>query len=440
MRKTVRKALTGLLFLTLVLCAVLFAGAQETSSGEGAPDEPVLSGFLPGDVDLNGSVDAGDARIVLRTAISLENIPPERLPYADMHRDGSINASDARLALRAAVKLDKTGDAHLYDVTVTENATCTKTGRLQFKCSLCEDSGEIVIPKNAHRFGEAKITAATCQKTGLSVRVCVDCGIQSTVVLPKIGHKWVDATAKQPKHCSMCGLIVPGWAKADGKLYYYESSGELAKGKKILEGLVYIFDKNGVLTSSPGGMQPKVAVLGDSIVVSIANSSAAPEFDFYGKVGLNAKNIFTKSISGSSRKVIDEIVGRNYDIIVLLIGINDTSGSISTWETSYRDLIRGVHTRVPDAVVMAHAILPINEAKAKSAGYTVTMSSIKSRNAVIKTVAGEENAVYIDASQVIGTQNGQLPASSSGDGIHFAGSLCRAWHTWMLQQIAGLKG
>ena len=60
-----------------------------------------------GDVDLNGKVNAIDARKVLRHAASLEMLDDSVLIRADVNFDKKINSSDARLVLRVASQLDK---------------------------------------------------------------------------------------------------------------------------------------------------------------------------------------------------------------------------------------------------------------------------------------------------------------------------------------------
>ena len=61
-----------------------------------------------GDVDGDGWVTAGDARLALRASIRLESYAPVSLPYAaaDVDGNGVIEASDARAILRVSVGLD----------------------------------------------------------------------------------------------------------------------------------------------------------------------------------------------------------------------------------------------------------------------------------------------------------------------------------------------
>lgn len=61
-----------------------------------------------GDIDLDGSVTASDARLLLRRAVGLEDpeFTDDLIPWGDFDNDGQITASDARTALRMAVGLD----------------------------------------------------------------------------------------------------------------------------------------------------------------------------------------------------------------------------------------------------------------------------------------------------------------------------------------------
>ena len=59
-----------------------------------------------GDVDGDEIVSAGDARLVLRQSVGLEQLNEEAVIYADYDKDGNINASDARMILRTSVLLE----------------------------------------------------------------------------------------------------------------------------------------------------------------------------------------------------------------------------------------------------------------------------------------------------------------------------------------------
>ena len=62
--------------------------------------------FEQGDVNMDGSVNALDARLTLRYSASLENLNEEQLLLADMNEDKKVNAIDARAVLRKSAKLN----------------------------------------------------------------------------------------------------------------------------------------------------------------------------------------------------------------------------------------------------------------------------------------------------------------------------------------------
>ena len=59
-----------------------------------------------GDVDLDGNVTAGDARLALRQSVDLEQLSDEALFYADYDANGSVTSADARMILRTSVSLE----------------------------------------------------------------------------------------------------------------------------------------------------------------------------------------------------------------------------------------------------------------------------------------------------------------------------------------------
>ena len=86
-----------------VLCAVKDARASIVT--DFSEDITVIA-VKKGDVNNDGNVTAGDARLVLRHAASIEKLEDKYLSAADMNDDGKINSADARLVLRKAANID----------------------------------------------------------------------------------------------------------------------------------------------------------------------------------------------------------------------------------------------------------------------------------------------------------------------------------------------
>ena len=62
--------------------------------------------YAGGNANLDGKIDASDARLILRHFSKLSELKGENLKYADANFDGTVNAADARIVLRIAAKLE----------------------------------------------------------------------------------------------------------------------------------------------------------------------------------------------------------------------------------------------------------------------------------------------------------------------------------------------
>ena len=107
---------------------------------------------------------------------------------------------------------------HTFDEgRVTQEATCTKEGIKEFKCTECEETKKETINKLEHLY-ETTIIGSTCKETGLETKVCKLCNDKQEKVLEKIDHtividEAVEATCKETgltegSHCSVCKEII----------------------------------------------------------------------------------------------------------------------------------------------------------------------------------------------------------------------------------------
>ncbi len=92
---------------------------------------------LLGDVDMNGTVTASDARTVLRVSAQLEELEESIIPVADADKDGRITSSDARKILRISSMLDENENIDISD-TVYVNKFMPETDNLELFAAGCE--------------------------------------------------------------------------------------------------------------------------------------------------------------------------------------------------------------------------------------------------------------------------------------------------------------
>ncbi|MCR5781163.1 MAG: glycoside hydrolase family 3 C-terminal domain-containing protein [Clostridia bacterium] len=81
---------------------------------------------IKGDVDADGAVTAGDARLALRQSAKLEQLTQRQLDASDMTGDGVVTAEDARVILRISAKLSSFAEKETEAVETMLAAMSTK--------------------------------------------------------------------------------------------------------------------------------------------------------------------------------------------------------------------------------------------------------------------------------------------------------------------------
>ncbi len=154
--------------------------------------------LLMGDVDSTGTLTAGDARTILRAAVSLETLSSAKNTLADVDFDGMVSASDARMVLRASVGLEKIGafqHTHtMQDISTT--GSCTEMTIVAEQCSQCKTKNVIsVTPAPGHDWNEY------IRLGGMHSRDCKVCGALES------GKCELIETVNRPATCTQDGLI-----------------------------------------------------------------------------------------------------------------------------------------------------------------------------------------------------------------------------------------
>lgn len=377
-------------------------------------------------VDFNndGKCTAFEARQMLRISAGID-IFDGNLQGIDVSRDGRISAIDARAVLRYSARMDS------YYFTADGNAIPGYVKNNDGKTCYFENNGVLAT-------GLKKID-------GVTVHFASDGTISTGLVSANGGVYFFDEDGKPvsgdktvdgKQYRFEDGKAVTGLIKDGDWYYYFDENGVMQTGTLDIGGDTYVFDSLGKGTLKPKDpSQFRTAMIGDSIVATIGLYNVTEHIDFYGKVSLNSHTIFTKRISGSSRVVIDEIKGRGYDKVIILMGINEYGANVSTWKEQYRKIIQGVRDRAPGAEIYVHAILPVNDGRARANGYYVTNAIIAPMNKALKALAQEENCFFIDAREAIALSDGTLPYEAASDGIHPTYKYCDIWGDWLIEQI-----
>lgn len=169
-----------------------------------------------------------------------------------------------------------------------------------------------------------------------------------------------------------------------------------------------------------------VVFIGNSRFVSFKNYGLCK--NVYAVVGLTVDTIFTKSASGSNVAIIDELYGKSYDKIVLMMGDNECGWpNLDIFIERYEKVIDAIKARAPGSEIYIHAVLPVSaEASAKN-NYGCNNNAINSLNAKVKQLCAEEGIIFIDQPSCLKASDGSLLPEAASDGIHLSKSYAEIW-------------
>ena len=179
----------------------------------------------------------------------------------------------------------------------------------------------------------------------------------------------------------------------------------------------------------------RIAMIGDSLVAGLQGYEVTERIDFFGSVNLTTQGIFTKSSSDSEVAIIDRIAGDSYDVIIVLLGINEIAYDTATWISQYKDVIEGIKLRAPNAEVWIHAILPVSQSAEDSSQFGVTNAGINEKNTALQGLCAETGCTYLDAGEIFKNEAGILSDGVASDGIHPTKPYCETWANFIITKV-----
>ena len=173
------------------------------------------------------------------------------------------------------------------------------------------------------------------------------------------------------------------------------------------------------------------AFIGNSRFISFRNYALVK--NAYAVVGLNVDTVFTKSVSGSSVTVINELNGKSFDKVILMFGDNECGWpNQDVFINRYAKVIDAVKERNPHAEIYLHAILPVSADTSAKNEYGCNNITIAALNKKIEQLAADEEINFINAPTCILDSDGALLPGTASDGIHLNKKYSEIW----LREIA----
>lgn len=170
------------------------------------------------------------------------------------------------------------------------------------------------------------------------------------------------------------------------------------------------------------------AMIGNSYVNTLETFGLIPQMDFYDRVGLSVRTVFKLPTSMGSVPIIDALGAKKYRTVYLLFGENELG-----WEgtkpfyNAYAAVVDAVRARQPDAKIVIQSIFPLSVAESAKNKDGANNKRIVQFNDVLRELAENKGAVYLDVWSAMAGSDGALPACAASDGIHPNKKYCQLW-------------
>ena len=106
----------------------------------------------------------------------------------------------------------------------------------------------------------------------------------------------------------------------------------------------------------------------------------------------------------------------------------------------YGEIIDAVRERQPEATVYIQSILPVSaEVSAQNIDNTNNQQILKF-NEMLKDIAKDKNAVYLDVASVMTDSDGNLPNEAATDGIHPGSKYYQKWADYLKENTVPSNG
>lgn len=176
--------------------------------------------------------------------------------------------------------------------------------------------------------------------------------------------------------------------------------------------------------------------VGNSFLEDLYTYGGAGNADFYYRVGLTVRSVFTKSTAKGKVPVIDELKGKSYGKVLLIFGENELGWSAEgAFAKDYGKVIDAVRQRQPNATIYVHSIFPVSKSVSDRNEDNANNARIREYNSQLKTVAAQKGAVYLDVASMLQDSSGNLPNGAAPDGIHLNRTYCMKWLDYLRQNL-----
>lgn len=130
---------------------------------------------------------------------------------------------------------------------------------------------------------------------------------------------------------------------------------------------------------------------------------------------------------------LEALSSKEYGKVFLMLGLNELGYTTKEFAQRYAIMLDQIVAAQPNAMIYIQPVVPINNQKAqeKKQPYYITNEKIAEFNTEISRLAEEKQLLFLDVSQGLTDETGQLPYDHTTDGVHFSKGWYQQWYTYL---------
>jgi len=177
--------------------------------------------------------------------------------------------------------------------------------------------------------------------------------------------------------------------------------------------------------------------IGDSRTKGLSLYSGWKNTTYFCETGLTVYSVFDSKfpqpgIPSKKCKLEGALSTTKYSKIYIMLGINELGrGTPEDFYETYEHMVGRIRELQPDAVFFIQAIIHVSEKK-EAEGTYINNAAITERNALISTLANDQNIFFLDANEVLCDENGYLIEDYTFDGVHLEAAKYDPWKEFIL--------
>ena len=176
------------------------------------------------------------------------------------------------------------------------------------------------------------------------------------------------------------------------------------------------------------------AFIGNSLAQGFMLYAGMKTPDYYATQSISVANIYyEKAINaggGVYITILDAMSRKSHSKVYIMLGLNEISMQEDEFVEKYGRLIDRIREIQPGAAVYLQSMTPVTAAQSES-GSVFNNKRIRRYNELIREIAADKKAHYLDVYSSIADENGDLPAGGSFDGIHPYTKYYKSWKEYL---------